>query len=81
MTSSLFTPDGQRLARLIASARRTAGVTQADLARALDKPQPFVSLVERGERRVDVIEFCQIARALGIAPAVLFDRFISPEED
>ena len=56
-------------------------MTQVDLARALDKPQPFVSLVERGERRLDVIEFCQIARALGVDPSVLFDRFLSAQED
>lgn len=37
--------------------RLDAGLTQADLAQRLDKPQSFVAKVETQERRLDVIEF------------------------
>ncbi|MBL8554605.1 MAG: helix-turn-helix transcriptional regulator [Phenylobacterium sp.] len=46
--------------------RRDAGVTQVELARRLQKPQSFVSAYERGQRRIDFLEFVGIAAALEI---------------
>ena len=46
------------------------------MAARLGKPQSYVSKVERGERRIDVIEFCQIAEALGRDPAKLLQGVI-----
>ena len=43
-------------------ARRDAGMTQAQAARALRRPQSFVSKCESGERRVDVVELETLAR-------------------
>jgi transcriptional regulator with XRE-family HTH domain len=34
----------------------------------LKRPQSFVSKFERGERRLDVLEFREVAQALGIDP-------------
>jgi transcriptional regulator with XRE-family HTH domain len=45
--------------------REKAGLTQHQLAQKLRKPQSFVAKYEGGERRVDVIEFMTIARAMG----------------
>jgi len=50
-------------------ARRDAGLTQVALAKKLGRPQSFVSKFERGERRLDVPEFLDVARALGVDPA------------
>jgi transcriptional regulator with XRE-family HTH domain len=50
-------------------ARETKGVTQTELAARLGRPQSFVSNYENGQRRIDVIEFIQIAKALGLDPA------------
>jgi transcriptional regulator with XRE-family HTH domain len=54
--------------RLLVEARKEAGLTQIDLAQRLSLPQSFVSKFERGERRLDVIEFLDIVAALGIDP-------------
>ncbi len=43
------------------AARVDAGLTQIDVARALRKPQSFVSKCESGERRVDVVELERFA--------------------
>lgn len=55
-------------ARLLRGERKAAGVTQAGLARKLRRPQSYVSKYERGERRLDVIEFLEVARAVGFDP-------------
>jgi transcriptional regulator with XRE-family HTH domain len=54
------------LLRLLRQRREAQGFTQAVLAERLKRPQQFVSKFEGGERRLDVIEFMDIARALGL---------------
>ena len=46
--------------------RLDAGITQADLAKQLNRPQSFVSKYEKGERRLDIAEFIQICKVVGI---------------
>ncbi|MEO5567493.1 MAG: XRE family transcriptional regulator, partial [Gemmatimonadaceae bacterium] len=41
------------------------------------RPQSFVAKYEGGERRIDVIEFIAIARALGADPVGLFREFVT----
>jgi transcriptional regulator with XRE-family HTH domain len=43
-------------------ARKTAGLTQAEVARRLLKPQSFISKCESGERRVDYVELQYLAQ-------------------
>jgi len=52
--------------QLLVDARLDSGLTQAELAQRLSRPQSFVSKYERGERRLDVVEFIEIAAELGI---------------
>ena len=69
---------GQRslLAVLVAS-RREAGLTQRELAERLGKPASYIGKIETGERRLDLVEFVAIAKALKVDPRVLFERFLS----
>jgi transcriptional regulator with XRE-family HTH domain len=46
-------------------ARKTADLTQHELAKRLHKPQSFVAKYEGGERRIDVVEFVTICQAIG----------------
>ncbi len=66
MPKSVFTAKYERFRLLLVAARKAAELSQADLAKKLKRPQSFVSKYERGERRLDVIEFEQVADALGI---------------
>jgi transcriptional regulator with XRE-family HTH domain len=45
-------------------ARVRLGLSQRELARLLKKPQSFVSKYERGERRLDVVEFMELCKVL-----------------
>jgi transcriptional regulator with XRE-family HTH domain len=54
---------------LLIERREAAGLTQADLADRLGEYQSFVARLESGQRRIDVVEFLDIAEALGFDPA------------
>lgn len=60
---------------MLIESRRSAGLTQAELSQRLKRPQSFVSKYERGERRLDVVEFGDVAKALGIDPLRFLRRF------
>lgn len=62
---------------VLVATRREAGLTQAQLADRLGKPASFIAKIEIGERRVDVVEFAAIAKALKLDPRKMFDRFLS----
>ena len=53
---------------LMIKARKAAGLTQHQLAKRLHKPQSFVAKYEGGERRVDVVEFIEICKAIEADP-------------
>jgi transcriptional regulator with XRE-family HTH domain len=50
------------------TARKKAGLTQQEVAKALKKPQSFVSAYESGQRRVDLLELAAIAAAIQASP-------------
>lgn len=58
----------KRFRELLVAARKKADLTQAELSSRLNRPQSFVSKYERGERRLDVVEFREVACALGVDP-------------
>ncbi len=60
---------------MLVEARKKAGLSQADLAEKLRRPQSFVSKFERGERRLDVIEFWAVAEALEVDQVKFLKRF------
>ena len=63
---STRTPQYQKLLKRLKDARKKSSVTQQELARRLGKPQSYVSKYENGEWRLDVIEFLEVAAALGL---------------
>ena len=66
MTNSIFTERYDRFRLSLIEARKVKELTQVELAKKLKRPQSFVSKYERGERRLDVVEFFEVTRALGI---------------
>ncbi len=64
VTKSVFTPQYARFRKVLVAARKQAGITQQQLADRLGWQQTDVSKVERGIRRLKVIEFLQFTHAL-----------------
>lgn len=60
-----------RAIELLRQARRAARMSQTELAAKLGTRQQFVSKYESGERRLDFIEFLDVARALGLEPETI----------
>ena len=58
------------------AARRRATLTQVELAALLGKPQSVVSGYENGRRRVDLVEFLVIVRALAADPVEVFAEIV-----
>ncbi len=72
MPKTIFGGDHRHLVAVLTEARQDSGLTQAELAKRVGKDQTFVSIIERGQRRVDVLEFVALARAMGLQPEGLF---------
>lgn len=60
--------------------RERLGVSQEDLADRAGIHRTYLGGVERGERNVGLLNVLRIARALGVAPAVLFVDFRQPTD-
>jgi transcriptional regulator with XRE-family HTH domain len=63
------------LLSLLRELRAQAGIRQVDMARALGKPQAFVSYYESGARRLDLLELRQICKILGVSLLDFVRRF------
>jgi transcriptional regulator with XRE-family HTH domain len=60
---------------LLIEARRDAGLSQEAVAERLGRPQSYVSKCENGTRRMDVVEFVEMAKAVGYNPAKFIRKF------
>jgi DNA-binding XRE family transcriptional regulator len=71
VTKSLHSLKYRQLTALLVETRRKAGLTQQQVADTLKTHQSYIAKVENGERRIDVVEFMELATALGAVPSKL----------
>ena len=64
--SSIYAADYQAVLHLLKQTRQQKGITQKQIALAMQRPQSFVAKYENEERRLDIVEFVHIARLLGL---------------
>ena len=67
----------KKLRLALTNARSEAGLTQTDLAARLRRPQSFVSKYEKGERHLDVLEFVDVCKALGVSPVTVLSDVVT----
>ena len=70
----IHTARHQLFRSLLIEARKAHGLTQTDVANRLGKPPSFVAKYELGERRLDVLEFVDLAKVIGFDAADLMRR-------
>lgn len=74
MAKTIYRREYHVLVEVMRDARARSRMTQAEVARRLGRPQSAVSSLERGSRRVDVIQFIDYCRAIGAEPVAAFRR-------
>lgn len=48
---------------------------QTEVSSKLGKSQSYISKIERGERGMDIVEFVEIALAIGFDPVAFLEQF------
>lgn len=79
MTKSVSTERYEEFRQLLIDARVKANLSQRDVAARLHRPQSFVSKYEQGLRRLDIVEFFELAPVLEIDPFEFLYRLF-PED-
>jgi transcriptional regulator with XRE-family HTH domain len=74
MEKSIHLPEYKMLLDWIRDKRIERGISARRLSEKLDSPHTWVSKVEAGERRLDVIEFLRVCHALRIDPHEAIER-------
>lgn len=74
LAKTIHRSEYRQLVDLLRERRESMGISQGALARELGWTQQKVSYVETGARRMDVLEFILLAKALGISPLSAFRR-------
>ncbi len=76
LEKALHSRKGIKFRTLLVEARIHAGLTQVEVARRLRKAQSFVSYYEKGLRRLDVIEFIEVAAVLNADPVKIIRQLV-----
>jgi transcriptional regulator with XRE-family HTH domain len=61
--------------RHLRALRTTVGLPQVELSAALQRPQSYVSDVERGSRRMDLLQLRELCNACGQSLTEFVDEF------
>lgn len=79
MRGQLHTSANDELRALLVRLRTEAGLSQEAAARKLNRPQSWLSRIERAERRCDAIEAVLLSRLYGVDPCFVvreIERFL-----
>ena len=62
MDKTIYSEGHKSLIGKLIQARKERGLRQGDVAKLLDKTQSYVSKIEAGQRRVDIIQLKEFAK-------------------
>lgn len=66
MPKTIYRHEHDVLVTLLKKYRKEAGMTQIECSKALKRPQSFMSDVETGSRRLDIIQLRDLCKVLGV---------------
>ena len=76
MTKSIHTERHKRFRTSLKARRKAAGFTQTVVAKRLGKPPSYVAKYEGGDRRLDVLEYLDVAAAIEFDPATFLRSLV-----
>ncbi len=59
---SIYSNEYEVVTKRLREARESLGLTQSEVSAKLQKPQSYISKIERGERRIDIVELAKVAK-------------------
>lgn len=65
MPKAIYRPEHDIFLAILKARRAASGMTQTECSQALGRPQSFMSDVERGVRRLDIIQIRDLCDILG----------------
>lgn len=77
MSHSTHHQQYQAFLEVLRQLRLRTGVTQTALGERIGNTQTFVSKVERGERRLDLVEFTEWCEALDLSPEKAYREYLA----
>nr|WP_309381375.1 helix-turn-helix transcriptional regulator [Cerasicoccus frondis] len=80
MQKSIYSVENVILCEMLRSARQQRKLTQTQLAERLGKPQSFIAKVERGERRLDVVEFVKVIESIELSAPHFLQQYMDELE-
>ncbi|TDK53621.1 helix-turn-helix domain-containing protein [Pseudomonas moraviensis] len=75
MPKTIYKPEHAILLTLLKKHRKAASLTQVQCSKALGRPQSFMSDVESGTRRLDIVQLRDLCKVLGIGLTGLIAEF------
>ena len=77
MPAPISDPRHKAIAQKLTQLRKDRGWLQIDVAQRLHRPQTYVSKVESGHRRVDILELLDLLKALEADPHAFVDEVMA----
>lgn len=62
MTTTIYTKEHKYLVEQLKKARQEAGLDQEGVAKLLSKTQSYISKIESGQRRIDLVQLKKFAK-------------------
>ena len=62
MPRAIYTKDHNEIVERLKTARIEAGLSQVEIAKSLGKTQSYISKIESGQRRFDVLQLKEFAK-------------------
>jgi transcriptional regulator with XRE-family HTH domain len=76
MRTEIYSEEHQKLRKILRRERRAAGLRQSDLAERTERSQAYISKFEKGDLRLDVVDFVRFCTVIGCSVVdVLIETF------
>ena len=80
LPKTIHTERHRKLRALLVAERKAAGLTQTVVAQRLGKPPSYVAKYEGGDRRLDLLEYLDVAAAIGFDPCEPINSLLPPSD-
>ncbi|MCE9499089.1 MAG: helix-turn-helix domain-containing protein [Leptospira sp.] len=81
MEKTIYTKQYKFLQEYLKKARKKSKLTQVEVSKKIGKPQSFLSKIESGDRRIDLVEFSELAEIYKKIPVEFYFRFLKEAAD